>query len=234
MRFGVGLVGEHPPARMIELVELTERLGFDQIWLTDERFHRDVYVNMTIAACHSKNLGIGCMVTDPYVRHPALTAVAAATVDELSGNRCTLGIGAGISGFKEMGMERTRPARAIKEAVQLIRRLSRGEQDVSFEGDIIRFDGGGLDFKPPRPVRILAGGRGPRVLEVAGEVGDAVLVGELCLTAGGRWALEHVEKGAARVGRGPAGDSQGVVALYLGFPGPRRRGMQYGSGWRLR
>ena len=203
MRFGVGLIGEHPPPRMIELVELIERLGFDQIWLTDERFHRDVYVNMTIAACHSQSLGIGCMVTDPYVRHPALTAVAAATVDELSGNRCTLGIGAGISGFKEMGMERTRPARAIKETVQLIRRLSRGEQDVSFEGDIIRFDGGGLDFTPPRPVRMLVGGRGPRVLEVAGEVGDAVLVGSFASPRAVGWALDHVKKGAARVGRDP-------------------------------
>ena len=79
MRFGIGLIGEHPPARMIQLVKLAEDLGFDRLWLTDERFHRDVYVNMTIAACHTERIGIGCMVTDPYVRHPALTAVAAAT-----------------------------------------------------------------------------------------------------------------------------------------------------------
>ena len=162
MRFGIGLVGEHSPSRLIELLEKVEQLGFDQVWLTDERFHRDVYVNMTIAACHTSRLGIGCMVTDPYVRHPALTAMAAATVDELSGNRCTLGIGAGISGFKAMGMQRTRPARAIKEAVQLIHRLTSGEQEITFEGDIIRFAGGGLDFTPPRPVRVLVGGRGPR------------------------------------------------------------------------
>ena len=201
MRFGVGLVGEHPASRLIELIKLVEGLGFDQVWLTDERFHRDVYVNMTIAACHTERLGIGCMVTDPYVRHPALTAVAAATVDELSDNRCTLGIGAGISGFKEMGMQRTRPARAIKEAVKLIQRLTSGEQQVSFQGDIIGFESGGLDFKPPRPVRILAGGRGPRVLEVAGEVGDAVLVGSFASERAVGWALDHVRKGAARANR---------------------------------
>ena len=201
MRFGVGLVGEHSPARFIELLELIEKLGFDQVWLTDERFHRDVYVNMTIAACRTSKIGIGCMVTDPYVRHPALTAVAAATVDELSGNRCTLGIGAGISGFKEMGMQRARPARAIREAVQLIHRLTRGEQDVTLEGDIIRFDAGGLDFTPPRPAQILVGGRGPRVLEVAGEVGDSVLVGSFASPRAVSWALEHVKKGAARTAR---------------------------------
>ena len=188
MRFGIGLVGEHSPARLIELVEYVEQLGFDKIWLTDERFHRDVYVNMTIAACHTDRVGIGCMVTDPYVRHPALTAVAAATIDELSGNRCTLGIGAGISGFKEMGIERSRPARAIKEAVELIHRLTSGEQEVNYRGDIVNFVSGGLDFIPPRPVRILAGGRGPRVLEVAGEVADEVVVGSFASPRAVQWA----------------------------------------------
>ena len=201
MRFGIGLVGEHSPARLIELVAFVEQLGFDKVWLTDERFHRDVYVNMTIAACHTSRLGIGCMVTDPYVRHPALTAVAAATIDELSGNRCTLGIGAGISGFKEMGIQRTRPARAIKEAVELIHRLTSGEQEVTYSGDIVNFASGRLDFVPPRPVQILAGGRGPRVLEVAGEVADEVVIGSFASPRAVNWALEHVQRGAARTAR---------------------------------
>ena len=100
-----------------------------------------------------------------------------------------------------MGIQRTRPARAIKEAVQLIHRLTRGEQDVTFGGDIVKFATGGLDFIPPRPVRILAGGRGPRVLEVAGEVGDAVVVGSFASPRAVQWALEHVKRGAARSAR---------------------------------
>src|SRR5262245_15868417 len=120
MEFGIGLVGEHSSRRMIELSRRIESSGFDQIWVSDERFYRDVFVNMTLVACHTSRIRIGSMVTDPFVRHPALTAAAAASIDELSEGRCTIGMGAGISGFREMGIERVRPAKAIKEAVELI------------------------------------------------------------------------------------------------------------------
>jgi 5,10-methylenetetrahydromethanopterin reductase len=204
MRFGVAVTGEHVPARLIELVRLIEESGFDQVWMPDERFHRDVFVNMTLTACNTDAIRIGCMVTDPFVRHPALTAVAAATVDELSGNRCTFGFGAGISGFAEMELERIRPARAIKEAVGLIHALSRGDQAITLEGDIIRFKDGQLDFTPPRPIQIFVCGRGPRVLEVAGEVGDGAVIGSFCSQAGIRYGLDHIARGAARVGRDAA------------------------------
>lgn len=204
MRFGVAVTGEFLPARLIELVRLIEGLGFDQVWVPDERFHRDVYVNMTLTACNTDAIKIGCMVTDPYVRHPALTAVAAATVDELSGNRLTLGFGAGISGFAEMGIERIRPARAIKEAVELIHRLTRGEEAVTLEGDIIGFKDGQMDFTPPRQVQIFVCGRGPRVLEMAGEVGDGAVIGSFCSQAGIRYGLDHIARGAARAGRDAA------------------------------
>ncbi len=201
MQFGIGLVGEHPPARLIELSRLIEGWGLDQVWITDERFHRDVYVNMTLVACHTQRVKVGCMVTDPFVRHPALTAVAAATVDELSEGRCILGMGAGISGFQEMGIQRVRPARAIKEAVELIHRLTRGEHDITFEGDLIHFRDGHLDFKPPRPVPVYVAGRGPRVLQVAGEVADGVVIGSYASERGIEWGLEQAARGARRAGR---------------------------------
>ncbi len=204
MRFGVGLTGEHLPARLIELVRLLEDLGFDRVWLPDERFHRDVFVNLTLAASNTEALQLGCMVTDPFVRHPVLTAVAAATVDELSGNRLTLGFGAGVSGFAEMGIERVRPARAIKEAVELIHRLTSGEEGVTLEGDIISFKDGQIDFVPPRPVQIYVCGRGPRVLEMAGEVGDGAVIGSFCSEAGIRYGLDRIAHGAARAGRDAA------------------------------
>jgi 5,10-methylenetetrahydromethanopterin reductase len=57
-------------------------------------------------------------VTDPFSRHPALTAMAIATLDEVSGGRGILGIGAGISGFAELGLYRSKPARAICETIE--------------------------------------------------------------------------------------------------------------------
>lgn len=201
MQFGIGLVGEHSAQRMIELSRLIEGYGFDQIWVSDERFYRDVFVNMTLAACHTTRVKIGSMVTDPFVRHPAVTAAAAASLDELTAGRCVIGMGAGISGFHEMCIQRTRPARAIKEAVQLIHRLTSGEKYVTYEGELIRFRGGHLNFEPLRRVRVYVAGRGPQVLQAAGEVADGVVIGSFASERGIAWGLAQAEKGARRAGR---------------------------------
>ena len=201
MEFGIGLMGEHPAQRMRALCHLIESSGFDQIWVSDERFYRDVFVNMTLAVCLTRKVKVGSMVTDPFVRHPAVTAAAAASVDELSGGRCILGMGAGISGFEELGIQRVRPARAIKEAVQLIHRMTRGEKDIVFEGESMRFRGGHLNFPALRPVRVYVAGRGPRVLEIAGEVADGVVIGSYASPRGIAWGLDCAARGARRAGR---------------------------------
>ena len=201
MKFSIGMVGDFGPDQTVELARFAERSGLDQVWVADERFYRDVYASMTLLACRTERIRIGAMVTDPFVRHPALTATAAASVDEISGGRCVLGIGAGVSGFAAMGIERIRPARAIKEAIALINRLCDGERDVKFEGEIIRFDGGNLGFKPLRRVPIFVAGRGPRVLQAGGEMADGVVVASYASEEGIRWGIDHVAKGAARGGR---------------------------------
>jgi 5,10-methylenetetrahydromethanopterin reductase len=201
MQIGVGLVGEHRAEETRELVRLCEQLGFDMVWFTDERFHRDAFVNMTLAATVSDKLAIGCMVTDPFIRHPALTAAASATLDDLSGGRFTLGLGAGISGFRELGIERIRPAKAIRESIELINRLTSGEQGLHVKGDIIAFGPGQLDFLPERRTPIYVAGRGPRVLQAAGALADGVVVGSYASEAGIKWALAQASRGAARAGR---------------------------------
>ena len=201
MQFSIGLVGDYPPARTVELARLAEARGLDQVWVADERFYRDVFVNMTLVACNTEHIKVGSMVTDPFVRHPALTAAAAASADEVSGGRCVLGIGAGISGFAAMGMQRVRPARAIKEMIELVNRLTAGERDVTYEGELIRFEGGHLNFTPRRRVPIYVAGRGPRVLQAGGEMADGVVVASYANERGIKWGLEQVAKGAARVGR---------------------------------
>src|SRR4029077_10806495 len=109
-------------------------------------------------------------VTDPYSRHPALTAMAIATLDELSGQRAVLGLGAGVSGVREMGIARDRAGVGLGEAGEVIRKLLAGET-VTYPGSVVRVDGAHLDFKPvraeipmyiasQRPVGVRAAGAG--------------------------------------------------------------------------
>ena len=69
--------------------------------------------------------------------------MAIATLDEISGQRAILGIGAGISGFTELGINRRKPARTIRETIEIIRALLRGES-VDFHGEVIELHQGSL------------------------------------------------------------------------------------------
>src|SRR5262245_47478909 len=220
MEFGVGLLGDLSSVRIVDLSQRIEGYGLDQIWVADERFYRDVFVNLTLVACHTRRVRIGALVTDPYIRHPAVTAAAAASIDEVSGGRVVLGLGAGLSGFKQLGIERTRPARAIREAIQLINRLTGGERNVTFDGELIRFHGGHLDFTPARRVPIVVAARGPRVLEVGGELAGGVVIGSFASDRGIARGLHHAGLGARRAGRSLA-DLKMISWLYTAIGGDR-------------
>jgi 5,10-methylenetetrahydromethanopterin reductase len=199
MRFGLGLMPAAPPAESARLAALAEAVGFDAVWVPDERFYRDCYVTLAAVAQATRRVRLGPCVTDPYSRHPALTAVAVATLDELAGGRAVLGLGAGISGFAALGVHRDRPAVALREAITLVRRLWAGEE-VAQAGEIVRFHGR-LDFAAPPSIPVFVAGRGPRILELAGEVADGVIIGALASPPTLAYALEHVGRGAARAGR---------------------------------
>src|SRR5439155_18085701 len=87
-RAGVVLQGAYPPGEFATMVERIEGLGFDNLWLTDSSLHaRNAYAYLTLAATRSSTLQLGTAVTNPLTRHPAITATAAATVDEISDGR---------------------------------------------------------------------------------------------------------------------------------------------------
>jgi 5,10-methylenetetrahydromethanopterin reductase len=173
------ILGNAPMERMLERVKLAEATGYDTVWLADERFYREVYSCLTYFAQHTSRVKVGPCVTDPYARHPALTAMAIATLDEISNKRAILGIGAGISGFAELGIDRKKPARAIREAIELIRMLLRGET-VTYKGEVIQFTEGKLSFAPVRPeIPIYVASNGPIGQKTAGAVADGAIM-EAC------------------------------------------------------
>ena len=111
MRIGLLMLGDAPAQVMVERARLAEAVGYDTVWVADERFYREVYSCLTHIAGHTSKVLLGPCVTDPFSRHPALTAMAIATLDEVSGGRGILGIGAGISGGCGGGPLRRRGSR---------------------------------------------------------------------------------------------------------------------------
>ena len=104
LRWGAGM-WQLPPRQLIDVVAACEALGYNQFWHANHKLDRDMTVGLTLAAVYSRRMTVGTFVADPYVIHPAMTAAALATLDELSGGRAALVLGAGMMGFRAMGIE---------------------------------------------------------------------------------------------------------------------------------
>lgn len=200
LRSGVVLQGAYPPADFCSMIEQVDRLGYSNLWLTDSSLHaRNSYAYLTLAATVSPRLLLGTAVTNPLTRHPAITAVAAATVDEISGGRMILGIGAGDRPLLALGM---RPAKlaSLRSAIMAIRSLWSGAEvtqlDPGFE-----LRSAHLRFGTRTDIPIFVSASGPKTLELAGELADGVILLVGLFPEALAWALEHVDRGAARAGR---------------------------------
>ena len=204
MRIGLLALTRGGLAHLVERARLAEAVGYDDLWVADERFFRDVYVSLAHCASHTSRIRLGPCVTDPYSRHPALTAMAMATLAEAAGGRVALGMGAGISGFAELGITRARPARAIREAVEVIRGLLAGDA-VDYHGEVIHLNKTRLGFTPPSgAMPIYVASNGPLGQRAAGAVADAAMM-EGCATPDEvRAFAREVGRGARAEGRDPA------------------------------
>ena len=162
-----------------------EDLGYDALWISDEKFYRDPFVSLAAAAQATTRLRLGTGVTEPYSRHPALIAMAMGTVAELCPGRCFIGLGAGGPGFPPMGVRREHPVQALTEAIQILRGLLGGER-VDVAGAVVSFRGGRMNF-PTSPLPIYVAARGRRMLRAMGAVADGVVMAPFASAA----ALDH-------------------------------------------
>lgn len=165
-----------PVADLVRSAQRAEAAGFGSLWIADEKFFRDPWVILTEIARATTHARLGTGVTEPYARHPALIAAAMATLAELHPDReLVIGLGAGGPGFPPMGVVRRKPNTAIREAVTILRGLLAGER-VEFEGEIVSFRGGSLNFES-RPLPIYVAARAEGMLATAGAVADGVILG---------------------------------------------------------
>lgn len=199
-RFGLAIIPNDPPNEFIRMVRMAEDLGFDYIWVCDSSLHgRDVYPYLTLCAQNTRHARIGVNVTNPFSRHPAVTANAIATVDEISGGRTILGVGTGDRPQAELGF---RPARIeeMREWIALVRRLFSGEV-VTHEGQHWRLKNAQLKCGWRREIPIQIAASGPRILELAGAVADGVIARVGLAADGIEFALDSLRVGAAGAGR---------------------------------
>lgn len=200
MRVGVALQPVDEPKEFREFVTEIDALGFDRLWMTDSSLHaRYVYSYLTLASTWSPRLHIGTAVTNPLTRHPAVTAIAASTLDIVSEGRFALGIGAGDRPLLSLGLKPA-PLGVLERSIIDIRRLWAGET-VTDEGPGFQLDDAHLRFPSGVGIPIFVSASGPATLRMAGRTADGVIL--LCGLHPDvvSWALARIDEGVAEAGR---------------------------------
>lgn len=194
MEFHAG-IGRYETVREIaDLARVAEESGFSHVSLPDQPLlNRDVFVGMTAAALNTRRIHVGPGVTDPHTYHPVLIANATASVDELSGGRAFVGIGAGGRWGKDM---RPISLREFKEAARFLKRFMAGEE-AEFNGIRMYSDW----VRKPVPLYIAV--NGPKGHEIAGEFADGVYIQSVHPVVV-KWRMELIARAATKAGRDPS------------------------------
>lgn len=213
IKFGIEFVPDTAFWQTVGCGILSEKYGFDYVWITDHFNNRNVYVILTLIANYTDRVFLGPGVTNPYLTHPAVIASSTASLDRISGGRAVLGIGAGDKvtlGF--LGVKRRKPLTTVRECVEILRSFFRGER-VSYNGEIFQVQSAALAFKPRPNIPIYIGAQGPKMLALAAEIGDGVLI-NASHPVDFKFAIEHIKKGLERGGKSM---EQIDVAAYASF-----------------
>ncbi len=202
VKFSLALSPDIQVRALIDTVRMAEHEGYEIAFVTDEGLCRNVYAILATWALHTKKIKLGIGVANPYTRNPGLIAAAIATLDEISNGRTLLGLGAGsISHLEGFGIEQKHPIKTLKEAVLVIRKLFQN-QTVTRIGEGFELHDAKFDFSSKRNTPIYIAGRGPKILQLAGEIGDGVIAGAGLVSEDGmKYAYECIHKGRNKSGR---------------------------------
>jgi len=154
------------------LARHAESLGYSRCWVYDEGLAmRDVYVALTAVALRTTTMSIGPGITNAFVRHPGATASAIASLDELSGGRAFIGLGAGGGlTLDPLAIERVKPVGEVEAMAEALRKLFAGQR-VDTEASTFGFTNATLSFGRP-DIPIILAGRGPRMTALGGAIAD--------------------------------------------------------------
>jgi probable F420-dependent oxidoreductase len=202
-RIGVAFSGGLPPSDIVECVKLAESLGYDSAWVA-EGHGGDQFAILAACAVATRQIRLGTSISSVFVRSAPTIAMAAATVDQLSGGRFVLGLGSShrVQVEPEHGVPFVQPTRRLRETVAIVRALMR-DGVVAHHGDAIRVERFELWFSPlRREIPIYLSALFPTMLQIAGEIADGVLLTWPTIGAVGR-AVEHVAIGAGHARRDP-------------------------------
>ncbi len=204
-RVALYLQDSHDLRDGLDYVKYAEEKGFEAVWQAESRLVRDAIVPMAAYAAVTNKIKVGSGVINNWTRNIGLLAATFLTLDDLAPNRVICGIGAWWDPLaKNVGIDRRKPLLAMRETVEVLRRLLNLER-VTFHGEFHHVDNIELDVvhgrREPRNIPIMIGATGDLMMEMTGEISDGCVMNYCVAPEYNDKALELLEKGAKKAGR---------------------------------
>ena len=215
MKLGIGAIGFGKKAQVnLDLIRRAEELGFDSAW-TAEAYGNDAVTTATWVLAQTSRIKVGTSIMQMPARSPAMTAMTAMTLDDLSGGRFILGLGPSgpqvVEGWH--GVPYGKPLTRTREYIQIIRDVWAREKPLEFHGEHydIPVTGPGTTGlgKPLRSILhgnpdipIYTASIAPAGLRCAAEVADGVFPMMMDPEKFEEVQLPHLEAGFAKAGGG--------------------------------
>ncbi len=204
-RVALYLQDSHDLRDGLDYVQMAEAHGFEAVWQAESRLVRDAIVPMAAYAAVTDKIKVGSGVINNWTRNIGLLAATFLTLDDLAPDRMICGIGAWWDPLaKNVGIDRKKPLTAMRETVEVMRRLLNMER-VTFEGEFIQVNGIELDVvhgrREPRNIPIMIGATGDKMMELTGEISDGAVLNYCVPPEYNIRALELLDIGAKKAGR---------------------------------
>lgn len=214
---GIGFRGDVPIGAFVELAGLADQSNFRSLWIQENDATGTIVLAAT--ALHAtKRLSVGTGITSPFRRHPQTLAIEAATLNGLSGNRFILGLGAAERLIKTLRITGT-PIEGMRDAFVIIRGIYASD-NFTYNGRVFAVATQQSKLVP-KP-RICMGPLGPRMLDLAGELADGIILSRRATFSPKytKYAVGRVMKKARDMGRDPSQiDSVGFFETVLSEDG---------------
>jgi 5,10-methylenetetrahydromethanopterin reductase len=204
-RVALYLQDKHPIRDGMRYAWYAESRGFEAVWQAESRLVREATVPMAAYAAVTSRIKVGSGVIPIWTRNAGLLAATFSTLAELAPGRIMMGLGAWWEPLaSKVGVDRRRPLRAMRETVEAVRQLLT-LQRVTYKGEFVHLDDVEIDVvhgdRSPRDVPIYIGATGMKMMELAGEIADGVVLNYMVSPDYNRRALDALAAGAARAGR---------------------------------
>jgi len=199
---GVGVDGMASASEVLKLAREAEALGFHSFWLSEGYHTRSAIVTATVIATATSRIRIGLGIVSPHMKHAALLAMEAASLDEVARGRVILGIGKVLNALRKHGLKEAGATKVVKEAIEVIRGFLGGGV-VHYDGAIFKIPrpGSQLGLTRPTDLPIYVGATGPAMLRLAAQYADGVLFNYPCTPSFIKYAMPFLDEGLRRAGR---------------------------------